>query len=147
MINIYNKDCLEAMKEMQDNQFDLAIVDPPYGLGKKTTSGGYCIRSGARTHGGAAPFAISAPNLSGSSEGSSRDLQPYTSGDGGASVGGEDGEQIRVHRSCSVPKTDAARPSRHSRQHTTPLGVPARRLCATGGSGTGSCHAATSVPT
>ena len=29
---IYNKDCLEAMKEMSDNQFDLAIVDPPYGL-------------------------------------------------------------------------------------------------------------------
>ena len=25
-------DCLEAMKEMPDNQFDLAIVDPPYGL-------------------------------------------------------------------------------------------------------------------
>ena len=33
MINIYNKDCLEAMKLMQDNQFDLAIVDPPYGIG------------------------------------------------------------------------------------------------------------------
>ena len=33
MINIYNKDCLKALKEMQDNQFDLAIVDPPYGLG------------------------------------------------------------------------------------------------------------------
>lgn len=32
MINIYNKDCLDAMKEMQDNQFDLAIVDPPYGI-------------------------------------------------------------------------------------------------------------------
>ena len=32
MINIYNKDCLEAMKLMQDNEFDLAIVDPPYGL-------------------------------------------------------------------------------------------------------------------
>ena len=30
MINIYNKDCLEAMREMSDNQFDLAIVDPPY---------------------------------------------------------------------------------------------------------------------
>ena len=30
MINIYNKDCLEALKEMQDNEFDLAIVDPPY---------------------------------------------------------------------------------------------------------------------
>jgi len=27
---IYNKDCLEAMQEMKDNQFDLAIVDPPY---------------------------------------------------------------------------------------------------------------------
>ena len=33
MINIYNKDCLEALKEMQDNQFDLAIVDAPYGIG------------------------------------------------------------------------------------------------------------------
>ena len=32
MINIYNKDCLEALKEMQDNEFDLAIVDPPYGI-------------------------------------------------------------------------------------------------------------------
>ena len=28
-------DCMLAMKEMSDNQFDLAIVDPPYGLGKK----------------------------------------------------------------------------------------------------------------
>ena len=27
---IYNQDCMEAMKEMSDNQFDLAIVDPPY---------------------------------------------------------------------------------------------------------------------
>ena len=30
---IYNQDCLKAMKEMSDNQFDLAIVDPPYGIG------------------------------------------------------------------------------------------------------------------
>ena len=29
---IHNQDCLEAMKLMQDNQCDLAIVDPPYGL-------------------------------------------------------------------------------------------------------------------
>tara|TARA_R100001369_G_C3242230_1_gene154354 strand:+ start:42 stop:677 length:636 start_codon:yes stop_codon:yes gene_type:complete len=29
---IYNQDCLEAMKEMSDNQFNLAIVDPPYGI-------------------------------------------------------------------------------------------------------------------
>lgn len=29
---IYNQDCMEAMKEMSDNQFNLAIVDPPYGI-------------------------------------------------------------------------------------------------------------------
>jgi len=29
---IYNQDCMEAMKEISDNQFDLAIVDPPYGI-------------------------------------------------------------------------------------------------------------------
>lgn len=33
-MNLYNKDCLDAMKEMEDNQFDLAIVDPPYGIQK-----------------------------------------------------------------------------------------------------------------
>ena len=40
MINIYNQDCLKAMKEMSDNQFDLAIVDPPYGLGYRLVKGG-----------------------------------------------------------------------------------------------------------
>jgi len=30
-IKLYNQDCLPAMKKMQDNEFDLAIVDPPYG--------------------------------------------------------------------------------------------------------------------
>lgn len=29
----YNQDCLEAMREMADKSFDLAIVDPPYGIG------------------------------------------------------------------------------------------------------------------
>jgi len=33
MINLYNKDCMEDLKEFKDNQFDLAIVDPPYGIG------------------------------------------------------------------------------------------------------------------
>lgn len=28
-----NMDCMEAMKEMSDNAFDLAVVDPPYGDG------------------------------------------------------------------------------------------------------------------
>ena len=31
-INLYNGDCEEAMKGMMDNQYDLAIVDPPYGI-------------------------------------------------------------------------------------------------------------------
>jgi site-specific DNA-methyltransferase (adenine-specific) len=28
----YNMDCMEAMKEIPDNYFELAIVDPPYGI-------------------------------------------------------------------------------------------------------------------
>ena len=32
MINVYNQDCMEAMAGFDDNQFDLAIVDPPYGI-------------------------------------------------------------------------------------------------------------------
>lgn len=28
----YNMDCLEAMKQMPDKCFDLAVVDPPYGI-------------------------------------------------------------------------------------------------------------------
>jgi len=32
-INLYNADCLPAMKLMQDNEYDLAIIDPPYGIG------------------------------------------------------------------------------------------------------------------
>lgn len=33
MINLYNQDCLEAMKKMDDNSYELAVVDPPYGIG------------------------------------------------------------------------------------------------------------------
>lgn len=32
-ITIHLGDCLEAMKQMKDNEYDLAIVDPPYGIG------------------------------------------------------------------------------------------------------------------
>ncbi len=31
-IQLFNQDCLLAMKEMPDKAFDLAIVDPPYGI-------------------------------------------------------------------------------------------------------------------
>ena len=31
---IYNADCLELMKDIPDNYFDLCLTDPPYGIGK-----------------------------------------------------------------------------------------------------------------
>lgn len=36
----YNLDCMEGMKEFPDNYFDLAIVDPPYGINIGSTVGG-----------------------------------------------------------------------------------------------------------
>ena len=39
-IQITNEDNMELMARYDDNHFDLAIVDPPYGLGKRTTDGG-----------------------------------------------------------------------------------------------------------
>lgn len=32
MIEMHNRDCMELMAEYPDNHFDLAIVDPPYGI-------------------------------------------------------------------------------------------------------------------
>ena len=32
-ITLYNADCMEVMKQFKDKEFDLAIVDPPYGIG------------------------------------------------------------------------------------------------------------------
>ena len=29
---VYNENCVEALKRFDDNYFDVAIVDPPYGL-------------------------------------------------------------------------------------------------------------------
>jgi len=31
-VELYNADCMEVMKKYPDNYFDLAIVDPPYGI-------------------------------------------------------------------------------------------------------------------
>ena len=39
-IELHNMDCMEALREMPDNAFDLAIVDPPYGLGDRLVKGG-----------------------------------------------------------------------------------------------------------
>lgn len=38
MNEAYNVDCMEYMKTLPDNAFDLAVVDPPYG---GVTQGGY----------------------------------------------------------------------------------------------------------
>lgn len=37
---VYNMDCLAAMREMPDKAFSLAIVDPPYGLGSSVVNSG-----------------------------------------------------------------------------------------------------------
>lgn len=31
-IRLFNADCMQALRQMSDNQYDLAIVDPPYGI-------------------------------------------------------------------------------------------------------------------
>lgn len=31
-ITLYNADCMDILRELPDKQFDLAIVDPPYGI-------------------------------------------------------------------------------------------------------------------
>ena len=36
---LYNMDCMEGMKQFPDNFFELAIVDPPYGIGDKFKGG------------------------------------------------------------------------------------------------------------
>lgn len=41
---VYNEDCVEGLKRFSDNHFDLAIVDPPYGIG----AGSVNFQSGTR---------------------------------------------------------------------------------------------------
>jgi site-specific DNA-methyltransferase (adenine-specific) len=35
----YNMDCMEGMKEFPDKYFDLAVVDPPYGINVRNGMG------------------------------------------------------------------------------------------------------------
>ena len=48
----YNMDCMEAMRQMPDKAFDLAVVDPPYGIGAMSMN--YTKSGAIRTHGYAA---------------------------------------------------------------------------------------------
>jgi site-specific DNA-methyltransferase (adenine-specific) len=41
MTQAFNMDCMEAMAQMPDKAFDLAIVDPPYGIGMDGGNVGY----------------------------------------------------------------------------------------------------------
>jgi len=45
MINLHNINCMIALKEMQDNEFDLAIVDPPYGINADKKNSGKKLQS------------------------------------------------------------------------------------------------------
>lgn len=40
LITFINGDCMEFMAGCMENEFDLNVSDPPYGLGKRTTDGG-----------------------------------------------------------------------------------------------------------
>ena len=51
VIQLHNQDCMEAMAEMKDKAFDLAIVDPPYGIGQATKK----FRSGVQGRQGVNP--------------------------------------------------------------------------------------------
>ena len=48
----YNMDCVEGMRQFPDKYFDLAITDPPYGIGVMTMN--YTKSGAVRTHGYAA---------------------------------------------------------------------------------------------
>lgn len=39
-IEIFNSDCMDVMKQYPDKHFDLAVVDPPYGINIGTVIGG-----------------------------------------------------------------------------------------------------------
>ena len=39
MIDLINDDCMNVIKKYNNHHFDLAIVDPPYGLGKQSVRG------------------------------------------------------------------------------------------------------------
>lgn len=45
MISLHNEDCLPAMRTMANNEFDLAIVDPPYGIGADVKNSGRKLQS------------------------------------------------------------------------------------------------------
>ena len=45
---VYNEDCVEALKRFNDNYFDVAIVDPPYGIDLGNNSNYFAYKGGVR---------------------------------------------------------------------------------------------------
>ena len=48
LIEVHNIDCMDYMRGLDDNSFDLAIVDPPYGLSGAKMLGRDSSRSSGR---------------------------------------------------------------------------------------------------
>ena len=46
----YNCDCLDYMKSIPDNYFDLCVADPPYGDGLAETNGEALTHTHTHTH-------------------------------------------------------------------------------------------------
>lgn len=67
MVNFFNTDCMEFMANVPDKFYDLAIVDPPYGIGE----------DGSKNHSrGITPGSIKKKAL-----GKSKDYKPYSGND------------------------------------------------------------------
>ena len=47
----YCMDCMDALRQMPDKYFDLAVVDPPYGLPKDSTNGAGKLKDRALNRG------------------------------------------------------------------------------------------------
>lgn len=67
-INVaFNRDCMEAMKEFPDKFFDLAVVDPPYGIGITNTaaddSQSVHVEREREPHGHGARLAVARPSV------------------------------------------------------------------------------------
>jgi site-specific DNA-methyltransferase (adenine-specific) len=60
----YNMNCMEGMQQFPDKYFDLAIVDPPYGIGEdggKNRAGPQSFRKGLKSRNYKKKIGISDP--------------------------------------------------------------------------------------
>ena len=39
-INLIHGDCMDLLRKTPDNHYQLAVIDPPYGLGDRLSDGG-----------------------------------------------------------------------------------------------------------